>query len=155
MPPVLISACLLGVRCRYDGGSKPDPVLIERLRADGVHLVPVCPEQLGGLPTPRPPAEIHGGDGRDVLDGRARVINADGRDVTGPYVRGADETLAIARQFGCRRAILKTKSPACGPRTIKRGERTIPGIGVTAALLQRHGIELIPADGEQGDGDRA
>jgi uncharacterized protein YbbK (DUF523 family) len=145
-PPVLVSACLLGVRCRYDGANRPDTALVNRLIDDGRCIVPVCPEQLGGLPTPRTPAEIVGGSGPDVLDGRASVRAHDGRDVTDQYVRGAEETLRIARLFGCRSAYLQEKSPACGVDFIKRGDDTCPGMGVAAALLSQSGVELVGAD---------
>jgi uncharacterized protein YbbK (DUF523 family) len=148
MPPVLVSACLLGVRCRYDGGSRPDAALLDLLAPESIHAIPVCPEQLGGLSTPRAPAEIRGGDGRDVLGGRARVINQVGVDVTDHYIRGAREVFRLAQRFGCTRACLKTKSPACGPRSIKRGAETVPGLGVAAALLDENGLELIPVVGE-------
>ena len=142
METVLVSACLLGVHCRYDGAAKPDRARIDRLAQQGRHLVPVCPEQLGGLPTPRAPAEITNGDGTTVLAGAARVVNTDGVDVTEQYVRGAEEVLRLAKRLGCRRAVLKEKSPACGVRTVKRGDETRPGIGVAAALLKREGLDL-------------
>jgi uncharacterized protein YbbK (DUF523 family) len=147
MTPVLVSACLLGCRCRYDGCSKLDRELVERLRREGCPIVPVCPEQLGGLSTPRPPAEITTGDGRSVLDGAARLVNRDGADVTAAYVRGAEEAVRLARLLGCRRACLKEKSPACGVTTVKRGEVTLPGTGVAAAMLQAEGIEVIGVGG--------
>ena len=139
---VLVSACLLGVCCRYDGGTRPDRRLVEALEREGRRIVPVCPEQLGGLPTPRAPAEITRGDGRDVLAGGAKVIDVDGADVTTEHVRGARAVLHIARLLGCGRAYLQEKSPACGVRTIKRGGETRPGMGVTAALLESSGIRL-------------
>jgi len=101
--------------------------LLKRFR-----LIPVCPEQLGGLPTPRPPAEILGGDGADVLSGTARVINLRGEEVTEAFMRGAEEVLRLARLLGVRRAFLKAKSPSCG----------LEPLGVTAALLLREGLEL-------------
>lgn len=143
MPPVLVSACLVGVRCRYDGGSRPHPDLCEQFRQDGSRVVPVCPEQLGGLPTPRPAAEITTGDGHAVLEGKARVVDVGGADVTEVYVRGAEEAVRIARLAGCRRAWFKEKSPACGVRTIRRGGEVCPGAGVAAALLQSSGVEVI------------
>lgn len=96
--------------------------------------IPVCPEQLGGLPTPRKPAEIEGGDGGDVLDGRARVVDVDGRDVTRFFIHGARQCLRIVQEQGISRALLKARSPSCGLK---------PRIGVTAALLCRHGIEVV------------
>lgn len=136
--PLLCSLCLLGVRCRYDGESKPHPTATpELLRMLECGLViPVCPEQLGGLPTPRAPAEVVGGDGYDVLDGKARVMTVQGEDVTGRFLRGAREALRIARMAGCARAVLKSGSPSCGS-----GESR-PVIGVTAALLKRDGLRI-------------
>ena len=132
---VLVSACLLGVACRYDGASKglPDSVLRE-LMARHV-LVPACPEQLGGLPTPRLPSERIG----------AQVVMKDGTDVTAAYRRGAEEALRLARLFGCRRAVLKERSPSCGSGTIYDGSfsgRLAGGDGVTAALLRENGIAV-------------
>ncbi|QJA06251.1 DUF523 domain-containing protein [Thermosulfurimonas marina] len=127
---VLVSACLLGLATRYDGKRLLEPRardLLERYR-----VVPVCPEQLGGLPTPRPPAEILGGDGGAVLSGAARVINARGEDVTGAFLRGAEEVLRLARLLGARQAFLKAQSPSCG----------LHPLGVTAALLLREGLEV-------------
>lgn len=143
--PILVSACLVGVKCRYDGESRTDPRVLRLFRAG--RAIPVCPEQLGGLPTPREPAEIVGGDGQDVLDGRARVIDKSGRDVTASFVKGAEQVLFLARQTGAKRAILKRKSPSCGVRSYDRSEanRTPPSIspeGVTAAFLRRAGIRV-------------
>lgn len=110
--PFLVSACLLGLPCRYDGGSCPVPAL-QRLAALG-QAIPICPEVVGGLPTPRPPAEIQGGDGGDVLDGQARVVREDGTDVSGEFVAGARAALHLARRCGVTRAVLKANSPSCG-----------------------------------------
>lgn len=138
--PLLVSACLLGLPTRYDGGHRRREKAVRALRERT--LVPFCPEQLGGLPTPRPPAEIEGGSGADVLDGRARVVAADGRDVTARYLRGARTAAAMAEMFGCRRAVLKEGSPACGVGRIVREGSDVAGSGVTAALLHREGIQL-------------
>lgn len=140
---VLVSACLLGVCCRYDGSSNPAQDLLERR---DLQLVPVCPEQLGGLPTPRPPAWLVGGSGEEVLDGRARVVTADGRDVTEHFLKGAYETLRIARACGAARAILKEKSPSCGCQKVYIEGQLTNGQGVTAALLRREGIEILSLD---------
>jgi uncharacterized protein YbbK (DUF523 family) len=140
----LVSACLLGIRTTYDHSSHPAPRLIE-LCARG-KVVPVCPEVAGGLPIPRPPAEIVGGDGHAVLDGQARVITRDGQDVTAAFVAGAQITLAAARQFEVNIAVLQPRSPSCGSCHIYDGTfsgRLISGQGVTAALLARHGIEVV------------
>ena len=141
---VLVSACLLGVHCRYDASSNPAAELIERLR--GGRIVPVCPEQLGGLATPRPPAELEGGSGEDVLDGHARVVTQAGVDVSAAYLRGARETARLARAYSARRAILKDKSPSCGCTRIHRDGRLQAGSGVTAALLRREGVTVESLD---------
>lgn len=130
---VLVSACLLGVRCRYDGASKPLPGL-ERL-LDAIDPVPVCPEQLGGLPTPRTPAERCGD----------RVVTRDGPDVTAQYQRGAQEALRLAQLTGCTLALLKEKSPSCGCGRIYDGTHTgtlTGGNGVTAELLLQNGVHV-------------
>jgi uncharacterized protein YbbK (DUF523 family) len=124
--------------------SKPDERVIELVRTG--QAIPVCPEQLGGLPTPRTPAEIKGGTGADVLDGRAEVVNSKGDDVTGKFVRGAQEVLRIAQSVGATEAIMKARSPSCGCGEIADGtfsEKLINGDGVTSALLKRNHIAII------------
>ncbi len=142
--PLLVSACLAGRACRFDAtDNEARPVAA--LAAEG-HAVLVCPEEEGGLGTPRPPAEIVGGDGSDVLDGRARVVTRDGVDVTDAYVAGAREALLRARESGATAAILKARSPSCGCGRIYDGSFTRTqrdGDGVTAALLKREGIEVL------------
>lgn len=160
---ILISACLCGVPCRYDGKCAEDADALALLRAG--EAVPLCPEQLGGLPTPRDPAEIvrisgnaagaagitraagiaGAADGVAVLRGEARVVTAAGEDVTDAFLRGAHETLRLARLLQADRAILKTMSPSCGCGRIYDGSFTgkeAVGDGVCAALLRRHGIAL-------------
>lgn len=130
---ILISACLLGCACRYDGQSKPHPLALE-LAKQGL-VVPVCPEQLGGLPTPRQPSERRGD----------RVVTRDGRDVTAEYRRGAEETLRLAQLYGCGAAVLKERSPSCGCGRIYDGTFTgtlTGGDGLTAALLKENGIRV-------------
>lgn len=142
--PVLVSACLAGRACRYDGSSNQDDQ-VGRLVAEG-RAVLVCPEEDGGLGTPRPPAEIHGGDGHDVLAGRARVVTRDGRDVTRAYVTGAERALEAARRSGAGVAVLKARSPSCGKGCIYDGSFTRAprsGDGVTVALLEANGIEVV------------
>ncbi len=135
--PILISACLLGLKTRYNR----EAALSEEAKAAAVgrYLLPVCPEQLSGLPTPRPRAEIVGGTGADVLDGKAKVMDENGTDVTQFYLDGANKTLAIARLNGSKEIILKEKSPACGVTRICSGNETVSGNGVTTALLLREG----------------
>lgn len=137
MENVLISACLLGVSCRYDGLSKPlDAKIIENLRSR-YHLIPICPEIFGGLPTPRIPAEIQA----DRL-----VLRKDGKDITDEYKKGAKEALRLAKLFDCKLAILKERSPSCGSGVIYDGSFTgnkINGDGITAELLKKEGIRII------------
>jgi uncharacterized protein YbbK (DUF523 family) len=117
---------------------------IQKLIREG-KAIPVCPEQLGGLSTPRNPAEIVGGDGEDVLDGKARVMDRTGKDVTEAFIRGAYEALHLAKAVGAKEAILKEKSPSCGSCVIYDGTfqgKKKAGMGVTAALFQRHGIRV-------------
>ena len=143
---ILISACLLGRPVRYDGRGKAvsDPNL-ERWNAEG-RLVPICPEILAGLPTPRPPAEIEPGrSGRDVLDGRGRVFEATGRDASDDFRRGAAAALALARENGCRFALLTNGSPSCGSGFVHGGRfdgQRVAGEGVVAAQLRRHGVRV-------------
>jgi len=144
--PVLVSACLLGLRCRYDGSHSSHRKALE-LAKQGV-AIPICPEQMGGLPTPRPKAWLLGGDGRDVLEGRAKVVNERGEEVTEKFLRGAEGALKLARIFGAERALLKSKSPSCGVLKVYvakgEGEEPAlrPGMGVASALLSKEGLEL-------------
>ena len=133
MDKLLVSSCLLGTPCRYDGRSKADARV--RALAGRYELISVCPEQLGGLPTPRVPSERSG----------ERVITADGRDATAEYRRGAEAALALCLQHGCAAAVLKEKSPSCGVGEIYDGtfsRRLIALSGVTAELLKAHGIAV-------------
>ena len=130
---LLISACLLGCACRYDGGSKPRPDAVAL--AARHQLVPVCPEQLGGLPTPRPPAERVGD----------RVLTKAGGDVTDNYRRGAEQALLLCQLNGCQAAVLKEKSPSCGCGAVYDGTFTgtlAAGDGVTAETLKAAGIPV-------------
>ena len=133
MDKLLISACLLGIPCRYDGKSKP-LAAISRLR-EKYELIPVCPEQLGGLPTPRNPSER-----RDD-----RVVMADGTDVTAQYQKGAHAALELYQREGCVAAVLKERSPSCGSGEIYDGTFTrslVVGDGVTAELLKKNGVKV-------------
>lgn len=134
--PVMVSACLLGVSCRYDGKSKPlDIDKLIKLR-DEYTLIPICPEQLGGLQTPRPPCEIF----------NDKVMRNDGHDCTEAYYKGAYETLKLAKLLGIKKAILKSKSPSCGKNIIYDGSFTgqlTNGNGITADLLIENGVEVV------------
>lgn len=133
--PLLISGCMLGLCCRFDGESKPiGKDLLNALR-EKFALIPVCPEQLGGLATPREPSEFDG----------TRFLSRAGEDVTAQFQKGAEEALRIARFFGCKRALLKEKSPSCGFGKIYDGSFTktlVGGNGATAELLSKNGIAI-------------
>lgn len=132
-PRMLISACLLGVNCRYDGNSQTLPELSRLM--ERYELIPVCPEQLGGLPTPRTPSERRDG----------RVVARDGKDVTEAFSRGAFQVCRIARLYGAELALLKARSPSCGHGEIYDGSFTghrVPGNGVTAEALAAMGVTL-------------
>lgn len=141
----LVSACLLGLPTRYDGDDNFNWRLCRLGRRSG--LIPVCPEQLGGLPTPRRPAEIKGGDGKAVLRGSAAVLDDAGKDLTGQFLRGAFAALRLARLYRVDGAILKSGSPSCGSGSIRDGSfsgRHCRGDGVAAALLKIYGIPVYP-----------
>ena len=145
MVKVLVSACLLGERVRYHGGdARCLSAILDRWTREG-RLVPFCPEVAGGLPVPRPPAEIMAGDGRAVLRGAAQVREQSGRDLTPFFLQGAQGALEAARAQGARVAVLKEGSPSCGTRSIADGRfegARRPGPGVTAALLEEAGIRV-------------
>ena len=133
--PILVSACLLGICCRYDGKGNPNEAVLSLLNREDVVLIPVCPEQLGGMSTPRIPSER--------LD--VRVVNRAGEDVTDHFLRGAEEALRLAKLYNCQTAILKERSPSCGCGRIYDGsfsgtltERN----GMTAELLLQNGIRV-------------
>ncbi len=140
--PLLVSACLLGLRTRYDGTTKRNEKVLAFLERENLIPVPVCPEQLAGLPTPRPATRFCSGDGRAVLDGTGTVCNAQGACVNDLFLRGAAETLKVARLTGCREALLKERSPSCGVHQVYLEQSVVAGRGVAAALLERHGIRV-------------
>ncbi len=140
----IVSACLVGVNCRFDGKNKISEDLIEAFKKG--KMIPLCPEQLGGLPTPRPPSRIVDGNGYDVLDGRTRVVNQNGEDVTENFIRGATEVLKIAKILDVEEAILESKSPSCGCGRIYNDslDELIESDGVLTALLRRNSIQAVP-----------
>jgi len=143
----LISAWLLGIRCTWNGSDNENDRALELSRVET--LIPVCPEQLGGLATPRVPQEIQGGTGEDILNGKCKIMNENGEDVTREFITGAEETLKIAKQLNIREFVGKSKSPSCGCGQIYDGTfsgRLINGDGVTTALLRRNGIRIIPEE---------
>lgn len=136
--PIIISACLVGQNTRYDGGNARSEEAMNELQ--GRQAIPVCPEMLGGLPCPRPRAEIQGGNGMDVLDFKARVVNENGTDVTKEFIKGAEAVLRIARAAKADTAFFKEKSPSCGVENICAGGVIVKGSGVAAAMLLSEGF---------------
>ncbi len=144
MQKILVSRCLLGEKVRYDGGAHGPFGQLQRWMAEG-RVVPLCPEMAGGLPTPRAPAEIPGGQGAEVLFGVRRVLTATGEDVSTAFLRGAETALALVRQHGIRIALLKARSPSCGNLENYDGSFSgvrVPGEGVTAAALRQAGVQV-------------
>jgi len=141
---ILVSACLAGVKCNYKGQDAFHPKIVGELQS--AEIVCVCPEILGGEPIPRPACNLVGGDGHDVIKGKAKVIGIDGKDHTETFIRGAQKTLAIALKHNVTKAYLKKRSPSCGKGKIydAKGEHLVNGNGILAALLMEHGIEVIP-----------
>jgi uncharacterized protein YbbK (DUF523 family) len=150
MEKALVSACLLGINCRYDGRNCKRPDL--KLLFKQYELIPVCPEVLGGLPTPRKKSGIRRSrtgrpaSGQDVWNKKARVVSESGEDVTPQFLKGARECLKIARMFRVRKAFLKSRSPSCGVTSASCFGNLCRGSGICAALLKRHGMELIEID---------
>lgn len=147
---IIVSACLLGENCKYSGGNNKSENVIKYL--EGKEYILVCPEQLGGLSTPRNPSEIitYGNkDGNDVLSGCTKVLSNKGIDVTKNFIQGAEETLKIAKEHNVKTAILKAGSPSCGYKKIYDGTflgNKIQGMGVTAAILNKENIALLDED---------
>jgi uncharacterized protein YbbK (DUF523 family) len=147
--PVLVSACLLGRECRYDGRANTDGALERELAARGLEAVPFCPEEHGGLGTPRPPAWIETKSAAGVLDGRDRVVTDERVDVTAQFVEGARGALALCNLRGIKRAFLKERSPSCGTCNTHAANRVVEGPGVTTELLRRNGIDVTPVEGRR------
>ncbi|SKA95726.1 Uncharacterized conserved protein YbbK, DUF523 family [Caloramator quimbayensis] len=140
---ILVSSCLLGLDTKYNGENNAKELLIEYSRYG--KFIPICPEQLGGLSTPRAPSEIAGGSGEDVLKGLCRVLSESGTDETNQYIKGAKEVIKIVKIFPVKAAILKQRSPSCGSMQIYDGSfsgKVRDGAGVTAVLLKEYGIPV-------------
>ena len=140
---IVVSACLVGVNCKYNGDNNDNDKVKEYLK-DKEYVI-ICPEQLGGLTTPRKPSEINKIGGKAVLNGNSKVISCEGKEVTENFVNGAKDSLKIAKLFNCEQAILKEGSPSCGCNLIYDGTFTgkkVPGMGVTAALFNENNIEV-------------
>ena len=144
--PILVSSCLLGLMTRYDGSDQRSQDVLSFLEAQRLTPIPVCPEQLGGLATPRLKCWLCGGDGHAILDGKARVEDERGTDQSEAFLHGARQILQIAELTGCRAAVLQQRSPSCGTRTVYINGHLMSGMGVTAALLERSGIQLYADD---------
>ena len=141
---ILVSACLCGVNSKYNGGNNENNKVLEFLKEKDFLLV--CPEQLGGLTTPRTQCEIANGSGEQVLTGKAKVLNVNGLDCTNEFIKGAQETLKIALKFHSDTAILKSNSPSCGYGRIYDGSflgKLADGNGVTSELLMQNGIKIL------------
>lgn len=141
---ILVSACLAGLNSKYNGKSNYNEY-IEKLVREGKAIM-VCPEQMGGLPTPRDSCEIVCGDGGDVLSGKSNIMDSKGENQTEKFIKGAEETLKVGRLYNIKKAILKSKSPSCGVGKIYDGTfsgKLIEGNGVTAELLIKNGFEVI------------
>ncbi|WP_193073550.1 DUF523 domain-containing protein [Pseudomonas sp. FME51] len=144
MQKILVSSCLLGRPVRYDGGALGPYSLLQQWQAQG-RVVALCPEVSGGLPTPRPPAEIPGGQGAAVLEGRVPVVDVDGRDVSAAFLAGAAAAVELASRHGIRFAVLKARSPSCGNQETYDGSfsgNRVAGEGVAAAALRRCGVQV-------------
>jgi len=141
--PILVSACLLGLNTRYDGAAKRNQAVFDWLAGENLLPIPVCPEQLAGLPTPREQTRFGSGDGHAVIAGSGEVVSLSGTCMNEAFLKGARETLRIAQLTGCRRALLKERSPSCGVHLIHRGGSLVVGRGVTAALLVVAGIDVM------------
>ena len=140
MDHILVSACLCGKNCKWDGGNNKNQKLLDYMESmnGDAEFHEVCPEQMGGLSTPRPASEIRAED--------RRVVNTEGRDVTEEFERGAELALQVAKEYGCTLAILKERSPSCGCHGIYDGtfsKKIVDGMGKTAELLTANGIRVI------------
>lgn len=140
---ILVSACLLGLPTRYDGKSKRSQDVLDYLQREKLIPVPVCPEQLAGMTTPRNKTFFRSGDGRAVLAGTGEAVSETGQLMNVTFCQGAKLTLEIARLSGCRRALLKEGSPSCGVHRVYLGEDQVAGVGVTSALLLNSGLDVI------------
>ena len=139
---ILVSACLLGLDTSYNGERREHPEVLRYLREHGLVPVPVCPEQLAGLPTPRASASFDSGDGEALLDGLGNLVTQEGTPMNEVFLHGARQTLAVARICHAAEALFKERSPSCGCTTVHRNGRLVAGQGVTTALLRRHGVDV-------------
>ena len=141
--PILVSACLLGLATRYDGKAKRSQAVMDYLQRENLLPIPVCPEQLAGMSTPREKTFFQSGSGREVLAGEGHAVSESGESMNEVFCRGAWMVLQIGLLSHCRRALLKERSPSCGVHQVYLGEAKTPGTGVTTALLIEKGFEIL------------
>jgi uncharacterized protein YbbK (DUF523 family) len=135
---ILVSACLVGLNCKYNGGNNYNEEIFNLVKEG--KAIPVCPEQLGGLATPRAPSEIK------IIDGKKRVINNEGIDVTKQFEKGAEEVLKLVKNLGITKAILQSRSPSCGLGKVYSGSfdgELVDGNGILVDLLLENGVEVV------------
>ncbi len=150
MRPILVSSCLLGLKTRYDGTDNYSQPVIEYIRKNRLIPIPVCPEQLSGLSTPRPKCWFSRGDGEAVLSGNGELRSEEGKEVTQVFLHGAEECLKLATLAGCKMAILQQRSPSCGSQKVYLNEQLVEGVGVTTALLVKNGLKVFADDNLPG-----
>ena len=143
---ILVSSCLLGLDSRYNGVCKKNREVLAFLSDGNWTAIPVCPEQLAGLPTPRPATQFASGDGESVLAGEGALVSSRQDEMSSAFIKGAEQTLLIARLNNCRQAILKERSPSCGVHEVYRNNKVVRGSGVTAAMLGKNGISVYSED---------
>lgn len=146
LEPILVSSCLLGLPTRYDGQNKANNQVRKYLKEKGLQPIPVCPEQLAGLPTPRPKCYFDTGEGKDILAGQGKLVRSDGMEMNADFIRGAEVTLQIARLTGCQTALFKEGSPSCGVRRIYLRQQSVSGQGVATAMLRLNGLQVYGED---------
>jgi len=146
MRPILVSSCLLGLKTRYDGTDNYCQEVVDFVENNQFIPIPVCPEQLAGLPTPRPKCWFSYGDGAAVLTGNGELINENKENVTEIFLSGAQECLKIAEMTHCKFAILQQRSPSCGSQRIYLNEKLVEGVGMTTAVLNKNGVKVFSND---------
>ncbi|WP_321370746.1 DUF523 domain-containing protein [uncultured Desulfuromusa sp.] len=146
MRPILVSSCLLGLKTRYDGTDNYSQAVVDFIKNNQLTPIPVCPEQLAGLSTPRPKCWFSIGDGDSVLDASGKLIDEHGEDLTSVFLHGARECLKIVEMTNCKHAILQQRSPSCGSQSIYLNEKLVQGVGITTAMLKKSGIKVFSDD---------
>lgn len=146
MHPILVSCCLLGLKTRYDGTDNFCQAVVDYIETNQLTPIPVCPEQLAGLATPRPKCWFSRGDGAAALAGNGEVVDENGRNLTEVFLHGAEECLKIAKLTHCKMAILQQRSPSCGSQKIYLNEELVEGVGITTAILKKNGLNVFSDD---------